>query len=110
MLESPSTLEKMHPENTNVLAPNIIDKYENQPVDLHSFRLTDFASNYVSKKLGDIPVKQDEKKSYKIPVSNVDEIERNLNVIVQKNKHGKIGKRNRPCVICFHNALKLENA
>ena len=29
MLKSLSTLEKMHPDDTNVFASNIIDKYEN---------------------------------------------------------------------------------
>ena len=29
MLKSQSILEKIHPEDTNVLASNIIDKYEN---------------------------------------------------------------------------------
>ena len=35
MLKSLSILEKMHPEDTNVFASNIIDKYENRPDDLH---------------------------------------------------------------------------
>ena len=32
----------MHPEDTNVLASDIIDKYENRPDDLHSLCLADF--------------------------------------------------------------------
>ena len=36
MLKSLSTLEKMHPDDTNVFASNIIDKYENRPYNLHS--------------------------------------------------------------------------
>ena len=31
MLKSLSTLEKIHPDNTNVFASNIIGKYENRP-------------------------------------------------------------------------------
>ena len=58
MLKSQSVLEKMHPEDTNVFASNIIDKYENRPDDLHSLCLADFASNYVSKKSDDVPVGQ----------------------------------------------------
>ena len=58
MLKSLSVLEKMHPEDTNVFASNIIDKYENRPDDLHSLCLADFASNYVSKKSDDVPVGQ----------------------------------------------------
>ena len=40
----------MHPDDENVFASNIIDKYENQPDNLHSMCLADFASSYVSKK------------------------------------------------------------
>ena len=58
MLKSQSVLEKMHPEDTNVFASNIIDKYENRPDDLHSLCLADFASNYISKKSDDVPVGQ----------------------------------------------------
>ena len=58
MLKSLSVLEKMHPEDTNVFASNIIDKYENRPDDLHSLCLADFASNYISKKSDDVPVGQ----------------------------------------------------
>ena len=58
MLKSQSILEKMHPEDTNVFASNIIDKYENRPDDLHSLCLADFASNYISKKSDDVPVGQ----------------------------------------------------
>ena len=36
MLKSQSILEKMHPNDTNVFASNIIDKCENRPDDLHS--------------------------------------------------------------------------
>ena len=88
MLKPLSTLENMHPKDSNVFASNIIDKYENQPVDLHSLCLADFASNCVSKKSGSVPV--DENKSYTIPVSNIDDIEPNPNIIVLKNKHSEI--------------------
>ena len=35
MLKTLSILEKMHPEDANEFASNIIDKYENRPDDLH---------------------------------------------------------------------------
>ena len=80
MLKSQSVLEKMHPEDTNVFASNIIDKYENRPDDLHSLCLADFASNYVSK-TSDVAVETDDIKSYTVPVSNIDDIEPNPIVI-----------------------------
>ena len=36
MLKLLSILEKMHPDDTNVFASNIINKYENRPDNLHS--------------------------------------------------------------------------
>ena len=64
MLKSQSILEKMHPKDANVFASNIIDKYEDGPDDLHFLCSTDFASNYVRKKSGDVPVESDDIKSY----------------------------------------------
>ena len=97
----------MHPKDTNVFASNIIDEYENQPDDLHSPCLADFASNYVSKKSGYVPVESDDIKSYTVLVSNIDDIE--PNIIALKNKHGEMWKHNRPCIIRFHKVSKLKN-
>ena len=109
MLKLQSILEKMHPEDTNVFASNIIDKHENRPDDLHSLCLADFASNYVSKKSGDVLVESDDIKSYTVSLSNVDDIEPNPNIIAVKNKHGEMQKRNRLCVMHFHKVSKLKN-
>ena len=54
----------MHPDDTNVFAPNIIDKYENRPDHLHSMPLADFASSYVSKNADDLVIEPSEIKSY----------------------------------------------
>ena len=63
MLKLLSILEKMHPYDTNVFASNIIDKRENQPDNLHSMCLADFASSYVTKKADDLPIEPDEIKT-----------------------------------------------
>ena len=67
-----SILEKMHPDDTNLFAYNIIDKYENRPDNLHSLYLSDFASSYVSKKAGDIPIEPNDIESYTVLLSNID--------------------------------------
>ena len=77
MLKSLSILEKMHPDDTNVFASNIIDKYENRPDNLHSICLANFASSYVSKKADDLPIEPNEIKSYTVPVSNIDDVKFN---------------------------------
>ena len=74
MLKSLSTLEKMYPDDTNVFASNIIDKFKNRPDNLHSMCLADFTSSYVSKKVDDLSIEPDEIKSYNIPVSNINDI------------------------------------
>ena len=71
LLKSLSTLEKMHPDDANVFASNIIDKYENRPDNLHSICLADFVSSYISKKVDDLPTGLDEIKSYTVPVSSI---------------------------------------
>ena len=109
MLKSQSILEKMHPEDTNVFASNIIDKYDNRSDDLHFLCLADFASNYDTKKSGDVPVESDDIKDNTVLVSNIDDIQPNRNVIALKNMHGEMPKCNRHCVICFHKGSKLKN-
>ena len=64
----------MHPDDTNVAASNIIDKYEKQP-DLHSLCLADFASRYVSKKASDVPVESDDIKNCSITVTSISDVE-----------------------------------
>ena len=56
-----------------------------------------------------MPVDSDDIKSYTVPVSNIDDIEPNLNIIGLKNKHGEMREHNRPCVIRFHKVSELKN-
>ena len=72
MLKSLSILEKMHPDDTNVFASNIIGKYENRPNNLQSLCLADFSSSNLSKKVDDLPIEPDEIKSYTVPLSNIE--------------------------------------
>ena len=109
MLKSLSILEKMHPDDTNVFASNIIDKYENRPDNLHSMCLADFTSSYISKKAEDLPIEPDEIKSYTVPVCSIDVVKLNRNIIVLKNELGEMQKRRRPCIIRFHKVSKLKS-
>ena len=109
MLKSLSILKKMHPDDTNVYASNIIDKYRNRPDNLHSMPLADFASSYVIKKAEDLSIEPDEVKSYTVPVSSIDGVKLNPNIIVLKNELGEMRKHSRPCVIHFHKVSKLKS-
>ena len=66
--------------------------------------LADFASSYVSKKVDDLSIALDEIKSYTVPVSNINDVKLNPNIIVLKNELGEMRKRSRPCVIRFQSA------
>ena len=61
--------------------------------------LTDFASSYVSKKVDDLPIEHDEIRRYTVPVSNINDVKLNPNIIVVKNGLGEMRRHSRPCVI-----------
>ena len=72
----------MNPEDNNVYATNIIDKYANRPDVLEQMCYADFATNYVSKKVDEVQVESEDIKSYTMPVSAIDEVEPSSNIIV----------------------------
>ena len=71
--------------------------------------LADFASSYVSKKEADVPIKLNKIKSCTVPVSNINDVKFNPNIIVLKSKLGEVRKRSRPSVICFNKVFKLKS-
>ena len=87
----------MDPEDTNVYASNIIEKYENRPDDLGQMCLADFVSNY------DYPNKSynstedcDDIESYTVPVTTInDDITGSQKIINLKSGFGKMRKRNK---------------
>ena len=99
MLKSLSILERMHPGDTNVFASNNFEKYKNQPDNLHSMCLADFASS-CHRKGDDLPIEPDEIKSYIVPVSNIDDVKCNLNIFLE-NELCEMQKLSRPCIIRF---------
>ena len=74
----------MHPYNTNVFAPNVIEK-KDRPDNLHLMCLADFPSTYVSKKADDLPIAPNEIKSSTVPVWNIADVKLILNIIDLKN-------------------------
>ena len=71
--------------------------------------LADFASSYVSKKAEDLSIEPDGVKSYTVPLSSIDGVKLNPNIIVLKNELGEMRKHSRPCVIHFHKVSKLKS-
>ena len=106
MLKSLAILEKMRPDDTNVFAFNVIDKYKNRTNNLYSMCLADFASTYISKKADNLPIEPDEIKSYAVPVYNInDDVKLNPNTIVVKNELGEIQKHSRLALFIFTKCL-----
>ena len=71
--------------------------------------LEDLTSSYVSKKAEDLPIEPDEIKSNTVPVSSIDDVKLNPNIIVLRNELGEMPTRSRPCVIRFHIVSKLKS-
>ena len=109
MVKSLSILEETHPNVTNILECNIIDKYENRLDNLHSMCLGDIGSSYVTKKADDLPIEPVEIKSYTVSLSNIDDVKLNSNMIVLKNEIGEVWKRSWPCVTHFYKVSKLKS-
>ena len=71
--------------------------------------LADFTSIYVIKKAEDFPIGSDKIKSYTVPVSSIDDVMLNPNIIVLKNKLYEMRKRSRPYVIRLYKVSKLKS-
>ena len=100
----------MDPEDTNVYATNIIEKYTNRPDDLEQLCYTDFGTNYINKKADEVPVEYGDIKSYTMPVSAIDEVLDSSNVIVLKKELGKMRKRTQPCNMRYHKVSNLKDS
>ena len=74
VLKPQEVLQKIHPEDTNVFANGIIEKYANRPDDLENERYADFAAAYVNVNTKDF-LEHDDIENYTTLVSNPNEEE-----------------------------------
>ena len=63
----------------------------------------------LNQKVDDLPIALDDIKNYTVPVSNVNDVKLNPNIIVLKNELGEMRKHSRPCVIRFHEVFQLKS-
>ena len=54
-------------------------------------------------------IELDEFESYAVPVSNINDVKFNANIIVLENELGEMWKCSQPCVIRFYKVPKLKN-
>ena len=106
MLKPQSVLEQMDPDDVNIFALNILDKYAKRPDDLIDMCLADFASNYDYKKKSE---NADNLDSYFNPVVDYVESHTRSTTINLKDGAGVMRKREKPCVIRWHSVSKLKN-
>ena len=84
MLKSRDILDQMDPDDTNIFATNMVEKYANRPDELENMCYAEFATSYINKNVKEIP--EDETiGTYTTPV-NVDEeeLESSNKIITQK--------------------------
>ena len=55
MLKSRDIFERMLPNDTNIFATNMIEKYVNHPDTLEDMCYADFATSYISKNVEEAP-------------------------------------------------------
>ena len=83
----------MHPEDTNVLSNEIIEKYANRPDDLEKKCHADFTTGCVNVNTKDV-VEGSDTENYTTPVSIYDEEQLSEGkIIVLKNRFGKRGSK-----------------
>ena len=115
-LKSPEILKDMHPDDPNIYALNILDKYANRPdhpLTMNYMCLADFATNYVHHKAYEPEIDSDDIRQYTTAVSScdieLDDSNSKSEIITLKNEMGKMRKRSRPCVMRYHKVSKLKD-
>ena len=99
----------MHPEDTNVFANGIIEKYANHPHDLENECYANFATGYVNVNTKDV-VEDDDIENYTTPFSNPNEEELSEGkIIVFKYGLGKTRKQTQSRVMRYHKVSELED-
>ena len=106
MLKPKSLLDQMDPDDTNIFATNIIEKYENRPDILEDMSYADFATSYISQNVQEIP-DEDDLRNYTNPVNmDIEYTEVLPQIITLKNNMGKMRKR-KQCVMRYHKPSKF---
>ena len=66
-LKSRTTLENMHPDDENIYAPNVLDKYAHRPdrpTEMNNMCLADFATMYVHHEAYEPEIESDDIRNY----------------------------------------------
>ena len=95
MLKTPSVLQIMDPDDTDIFGPSIIVKNQNCSDELEEMCLADFATNYMSK-TANMHIENEDIKSYTVPVSVIDVSVHSTKFIALKNNLDKMKKQSHP--------------
>ena len=101
-------LEQMDPDDEDVFAINMLDRYANRPETLEEICYASFASNYKHKSIENTKIDDDDKLEsvYSTAVSGYVDVPEDGSIIKLKNDMGFMRKRSRPCVIRWHSVSK----
>ena len=107
VLKPQHQLDQMDPEDEDVFALNMLDRYANRPDNLENMCYASFASNYKQKSVENANIDDDDTiGSILKSVAGYIELPEDPNIIKLKNECGYMRKRNRPCVIRWHSVSK----
>ena len=107
VLKSQCQLVAMDPDDDNVFATNIIDRYAKRPDILESMCYAEFASNYKQTSIANAQIDDDDTlQGVFNSVSGYVEVSESPNIIKLKDEYGHMRKRSRPCVIRWHSVSK----
>ena len=110
VLKPKQVLERMHevnPDDEDVFALSIFDKYANRPDTLENVCLAYFVSNYKHKAAENAGIDDDETPNgFFNAVAGYVDVPNNSSTIKLKNDCGDMRKRSRPCVIRWHSVSK----
>ena len=99
--EPQEVLQKMYPEDTNIFANGITEKYAHRPDGLENACYADFATGYVNINTKDV-VEEDDIENYFNPVNSDEEKLSKKKIIVLKNGLGKMRKGTQSRVKRYH--------
>ena len=108
VLKSPEQLAHMSPDDEDVFAINMLDRYVNRPDTLEEMCYASFASNYKHKSMMNAKIDDDDNLGSVVStaVSGYVELLEDPSVIKLKNELGYMRKRNQPCVIRWHSVSR----
>ena len=110
ILKSPKVLETMHPDDPDIYAPNLLDKYKSRPDSVEDMCYATFAATFKSCN-ATIDDPEDIANYTSTETSGYnEELNTKVKIINLKNDLGKMKQRDKECVIRWHNITEKKDS